>query len=417
MDIQRPDLLQKKRRRQAIMAGVALSLVALAAWGLSRLEPAAPSVDRASVWLDTVREGEMLREVRGPGLLVPRELRWIAAETQARVVRIVLRPGAVVEPDSVILVLDNPEVEDQLLAAEAAFRAAEADLAARGMELESQLLDRRANLAAVEAEQEGARLQAEAERELHERGIISALQFRRSELQARQLGVRLDIERQRITTFERTIAAQLDADRARLKQLGNTLALRRRQAEGLEVRAGIAGVLQQVAVEEGQQVPAGSNLARVGRPDQLIAELRVPETLAKEISPGQQARIDVRNGVVPGRVIRIDPAVREGAVQVDVEFAGELPPGARPDQSVDGTIEIERLDKVVHVGRPAFGQPNSATTLFRVDPVTGIATRVPVELGRASVSVIEVVRGLAPGDQVVLSDTGAYDEHERIRLR
>ena len=417
MDIQRTDLKHKKRLRQiAFGSGSVIVLVAIALL-LASLDPAAPSVDRAALWLGTVERGEMLREVRGPGVLVPREIRWIAAETSARVERIVVKPGARVTPETVILELSNPEVAEAQLAAQSALTAAEADLAAQRMTLESQALDQKANLAAVEAEYESARLQAEAEGELAGKGIISRIQARRSALSAQTLQTRLNIERERIAKFADTTHAQLDAARARTEQLRNTAQLRQRQAEGLAVRAGIAGVLQQVPVQEGQQVAAGANLARVARPEVLMAELRIPETQMKDVSIGQPVRVDTRNGIVPGIVIRIDPAVQNGSVLVDVDLQGELPPGARPDLSVDGTIEIERLSDVLHVGRPAFGQPESQVRLFKLDPDGSRAQRVPVELGRASVNLIEVRQGLNPGDRVVLSDTSQWDAHERIRIQ
>ena len=416
MDIVRNDLKLKKRRKQIILGGIAVVVVGLGTLGLARLEPAAPSVDRSTVWLDTVKRGEMLREVRGPGTLVPKEIRWIAAETTARVERIVVKPGARVEADTVILELSNPELQDQLLAARTQVSAARADLTARGVNLDSQLLDMQANLATVESEAEGARLQGEAEGELNKKGIISNLQFRQTELRAAQLKTRVGIEKDRIAKFRQNIQAQLSAERARLEQLDNTLALRERQAEALKVKAGIAGVLQQVPVEEGQQLVAGSNIARVAKPDLLMAELRIAETQAKDVALDQKVKIDTRNGIVAGKVIRIDPAVLNATVQVDVELIGELPPGARPDLSVDGTIEIERLPNVLYVGRPAFGQPGAQTRLFRLDPEGGIARRVPVNLGRASVSVIEIQKGLKVGDQVVLSDTSAWDEYDRIKL-
>jgi len=308
-------------------------------------------------------------------------------------------------------------VMDQLLAARSEVTAAEADHAALRMNLESQVLDQRANMAGIEADYESARLQAEAEDELNQKGIISDINFRRSELTAERLKVRLDIEQERIAKFKDTMAAQLAAGRARIEQLRNTLALRERQADSLKLKAGIDGVLQQVPVEVGQQVAPGTNLARVARPDVLIAELRVAETQAKDVVIGQKVAVDTRNGIVEGLVARIDPAVLNGTVQVDVDLVGALPAGARPDLSIDGTIEIERLADVLYVGRPAYGQPESDTTLFRLDAKSGIATRVPVKLGRASVTVIEVSRGLAEGDQVVLSDTAQWDKYDRLKLQ
>ena len=415
MDIQRSDLKIKKRRKQ-ILYGVLGGIGILAAGVvIARLEPAAPSVERGTVWTDTVKRGEMLREVRGPGTLVPKAIRWIAAETDARVEEIVVKPGAVVEADTVILKLSNPVVEDALSAAQSEFISAEATYAARQTELESQLLDQRANMADVVSQYESARLGAEAEKDLAEKGIIPRIQYQRSQLSAESLKVRMDIEHERITKTQQNIGKQLEAERARIDQLARTRDLRQRQADALQLKAGIAGVLQQVPVEEGQQVLAGSNLARVARPDVLMAELRIAETQAKDIVIGQPVKVDTRNGIVAGEVMRIDPAVLNGTVQVDVDLTGTLPPGARPDLSVDGTVEIERLDDVLYVGRPAFGQPETQTTLFRIG-ADGQALRVPVQLGRASVNLIEITQGLAEGEQVILSDTSAWDQYDRIRL-
>jgi HlyD family secretion protein len=415
MDIQRPDLLLRARRRRLLAGLVGLGgVLALLAW-VATLAPAAPRVPVASLWIDTVTRGELLREIRGPGLLVPREIRWIAAETAARVERIRVRPGAVVEADTIILELSNPEVIDQKLAADSALTAAEADYTARQMQLESQLLDQQAALAGIRADHEIARLTAEAEGELATRGIIPGIQARRSQLGEEQLKLRVGIEETRIAKFERTLAAQLTAERARIAQLRNVAELRQRQAEGLVVRAGIAGVLQQVPVQEGQQVLPGGNLARVAKPGALMAELRISETQVKDVVLGQMARVDTRNGIVAGRVVRIDPAVQNGAVLVEVDFDEALPSSARPDLSVDGTIEIERLPDVLHVGRPATGQPSSEVRMFRLDD-DGHAHRVSVGLGRASVNRIEIVHGLDEGDRVILSDTSAWDDQDRLRL-
>ena len=416
MDIRRDDLKLKKRRRQWL-TGAALAVLLLgSAFAVSRLKPAAPQVERASVWLDTVKRGEMLREVRGPGTLVPKEIRWITAETNAHVERIVVKPGAQVQADTVLLELSNPEVQEQLANALAAVTAARADNAAKKMSLENQVLDQRANFAQVESDYESSRLESEAKKILAQKGVIPTIQFRQIELTAQQRKVRLDIERERIAKFQETVRAQINADQARLGQLETTLALRQRQVNALQLKAGIAGVLQQVPVQEGQQVTAGTNLARVARPDVLRAELRVAETQAKDVVIGQKVKVDTRNGIVAGEVERIDPAVQNGTVQVDVNLSGELPPGARPDLSVEGTIEIERLADVLYVGRPAFGQPNSEVRLFRLNAGDGTAERVPVRLGRSSVNLIEITHGLQPGDQVVLSDTTAWDAYDRIRL-
>jgi HlyD family secretion protein len=417
MDIARPELKQRKRRRQLLIGSVIVVLVAAAGIGIAALGPAVPSVERSSVLVDTVKRGELLREVRGPGTLVPKEIRWIAAETTARVERILVRPGATVEPDTVILELSNPEVDDQLMTAKAAVTAAQADLAAKRTDLNSRLLDQKAAQAQAHAEFESTRMQAESEKTVAEKGVIPAVQYKKSMINLQQLKYRDEIEQQRVAEFGRNIASQLAAEQARLDQLQGTLALRQRQADALHLRAGIAGVLQQVPVQEGQQVAAGTNLARVARPNSLRAELRIAETQAKDIALGQLVKVDTRNGVADGTVARVDPAVQNGTVQVDVDLNGELPPGARPDLSVDGTIEIERLPDVMYVGRPAFGQSDSEVRLFRLDLSSGIASRVPVRLGKSSVNLIEIRQGLNVGDQVVLSDTSAYDQHDRIKLK
>ena len=398
-----------------IGAAIAAALL-VATVGIARLKPAAPQVERSSVWLDTVKRGEMLREVRGPGTLVPKVIRWITAETNAHVERIVVKPGAQVEPDTVLLELSNPEVQEALASAVSAVAAARADNAAKKMTLENQLLDQKANYAQVQSDYESSRLESEAKKDLAQKGVIPMIQFRQIELTATQRKVRMEIETERVAKFQSTVRAQIDADNARLGQLETTLALRKRQAEALAVKAGTTGVLQQVPVQEGQQVTAGTNLARVARPDVLRAELRIAETQAKDLLLGQGVKVDTRNGIVDGKVERIDPAVQNGTVQVDVDLTGDLPPGARPDLSVEGTIQIERLDNVVFVGRPAFGQPNSDVRLFKLNAADGIAERVPVHLGRSSVNLIEITRGLNPGDQVVLSDTSAWDAYDRIRL-
>lgn len=417
MDIHRPDLKQRQIRRRRVAIGLVAAAIASVSLMLFSVEPAAPVVERGTLWMDQVKRGEMLREVRGPGVLVPKEIRWIAAETSARVERILIRPGAEVAPDSVILELSNPEVVDLALAAEAELKAAEADYTARRLSLASQALDQRAQQASIEAEYESARLQAEAEAELAAQGIIPAIQYKRSQLASDQLKLRVGIESERGHSLQQSVDAQLAASRARIEQLRNAAALRRRQADGLRLRAGVAGVLQQVPVQEGQQVVAGTNLARVAKPGELMAEVRIPETQIKDVLIGQAVRVDTRNGIVPGRVSRIDPAVLGGSVLIDVELTGALPAGARPDLSVDASIEVERLVDVLYVGRPAYGQPDSAVRLFRVEPDGDRALRVPVQLGRASVSLIEIRDGLDAGDTVVLSDTSAWDDHDRLRIR
>jgi len=416
MDIPRPDRKRKKRIRQALFTGVGVVLLAALTVGVSRLEPAAPRVDGASLWFGDVKRGEMLRQVRGPGVLAPREIRWIAAQTDGRVERILVRPGTAVEPDTVLVELSNPDLLRQAEEARYQLEAAKAELAEMELRLKSQELDQRSQLAVAQTEYESARLQAEANKQLVDEGVVSSIEYQRSELLARQQKIRMDIERERLEQFAASMAAQLAVQRARFDQVKNAYERRLELVDSLQVRAGIAGVLQEVQVEEGQRIALGTNIARVARPDDLQAELQIPETQARDVQIGQLVHVDTRNGVVDGRVIRIDPAARNGTVQVDVELLGELPRGARPQLSVDGTIEIERLEDVVYTGRPVYGQPNSTISLFKLVEDGRYAVRVPVEIGRTSVNQVEVVQGLVPGDRVVLSDTSAYDGYDRIRI-
>jgi HlyD family secretion protein len=415
VDIPRPDQRRKKRVRQAMWAVVGLTAIFLITAGVSRLKPAAPSVDRATVWIDTVKRGPMLRQVRGTGALVPEDIRWIPAATQGRVERILLRPGAVVQGDTVILELSNDELDQSTLEAELQLRAAEAQLQNRRVELESQLLNQRADMQRVEAEYRQAKLQAEADATLAKEGLTAEVTMKISTSRAEELENRLTVERQRLEMAGKAIQSQLAVQEAEVARLRTLYQLRKSQLENLRVRAGSPGVLQQVPVEVGARVAPGTNLARVADPGRLKAELRIAETQAKDIQIGQVAAIDTRNGVVPGRVTRIDPAAANGTVTVDVAMEGTLPKGARPDLTVDGTVELERLESVVYVGRPAFGQEQSTVGLFKVEPDGG-AARVQVRLGRSSVNTIEILEGLAPGDQVVLSDMSAWDAFDRVRL-
>jgi HlyD family secretion protein len=417
VDIARPDLLEKKKKRRLAWGAAIGAAVALLTLGVSRLKPAAPTVERATVVIDTVKRGEMVREVRGLGTLVPEEIRWIPALTEARVERLVLLPGTGrVTPDSVILELSNPELEMQALDAESQARAAEARYTELKVRLESQLLDQKAAAATVQAESKQARLRADADAELAKNGLIAAINLKLSQSAAEDLEHRERIEQQRLGIAGEAIEAQLRAQQAEVEQRRSQARLRRSQVEALRVRAGIDGVLQVVPVEVGQRVTPGTNLARVARPDRLKAVIRVPETQARDVVPGQKAVVDTRNGVVNARVVRVDPAVQNGTVTVDLALVGELPKGARPDLTVDGTIELERLTDALHVGRPAMGQPQSTVGLFRIVKGTDEAVRVRVRLGQASVSTIEVLEGLEVGDEVILSDTSAWDSADRIRL-
>lgn len=416
VDIPRGEEVKRRKRiRQSIYAISALTVIILITVGVSRLKPAAPTVDRATVWIDTVKQGPMVRQVRGSGTLVPEDIRWIPANTQARVERIVLRAGAQVAPESVILELSNPELEQTVLGDKANLQAAEANLKSKRADLESALLNQGAATARVEADYRQAALQLEANESLYKDKLISELQLKQSRSQAQELKNRWEIEQKRTEIAAQNVKAQIAPQEAEVERLRTMYQLHSRQLDQLKVRAGMAGVLQVVPVEVGQQVQPGANLARVANPRTLKAELRIPETQTKDLTIGLLASIDTRNGIVEGRVARIDPAAQNGTVGVDVTLTGALPPGARPDLSVDGTVELERLNDVVFVGRPAFGQENSTVGLFKLTE-GGEAVRVSVQLGRSSVNTIEIVNGLRPGDQVVLSDMSAWDQYERIRL-
>jgi HlyD family secretion protein len=416
VDIARsPDVIRKKKLRRAIYGGLALLAIVLITVGVSRLKPAAPTVERATVWVDTVKRGSMIRQVRGSGTLVPEDIRWIPATTQGRVERIVLRPGATVTPNSVILELSNPELQQSVTDARLAHESAQAAFQNRKAELESQLLRQQSEVASIEANYKNAALTLKMNQTLAKDGLIPDLTLQQSQSANDELENRLRIERKRLEMTEQGIKSQLAPQEAEVNQRRAAYELRQKQLEDLKVKAGMEGVLQVVPVEVGQQVAPGTNLARVANPTSLKAELRIAETQTKDIAIGQPAEIDTRNGVVKGRVSRIDPASANGTVGVDVTLEGELPPGSRPDLSVDGTIRLELLDNVIYVGRPAFGQENSTVGLFRVG-ADGEAVRVNVKLGRSSVNTIEIVDGLQPGDQVILSDMSSYDEYERIRL-
>ncbi len=417
MDIQRPSQARQRRIRRTLYVVTGVVAAALITLGLSRLEPAAPTVERGSAWMDTVKRGPMLRQVRGAGTLVPETIRWIPAVTQGRVERIPALPGTPVEPGTVILELSNPELELAALDAESQLKGAEAELTNLRVQLESQTLTQQAGAATVESEARQARLQAEADEALSKDGLIADLTLKLSLVRADELKGRSAIEGKRLAIAAEAARAQLAVQETRVQQVRAAWRLRVSQLDALRVRAGIPGVLQQVMVEVGQQVAPGTNLARVAEPGRLKAEVRIAETQARDVQVGQVASIDTRNGIIPGRVTRIDPAVQNGTVTVDVALEGALPRGARPDLSVDGTVELERLDQVLYVGRPAFGQEHATVGLFKVQPGGATAARVPVKLGRSSVNTIEIVEGLEEGDEVILSDMSAWDAHDRIRLR
>ena len=418
MDIARdPAILKRKRLRQVAYGLVALIIVAAISVALARMEPAAPTVERATLLTDRVQRGSFVRDVRGLGTLVPEDTRWLSAETNGRVERILLRPGATVGPNSVILELSNPQVEQEVINARLALQSAQASLENLRVQLQTDLLTQEAQVAAAEADYTRARLQAEADEALAKQQLVSELVRRQSQLSADALKTRLDLENKRLAMARETLTARTRVQQASVDQARAIADLQESRLAALKVRPGFDGVLQQVPVEVGQTVAPGQNLARVADPGRLKAELRVAETQARDVEVGQRAQIDTRNGLVPGRVSRKDPAATNGTVTVDVTMEGALPRGAVPDVSVDGTIELERLENVLFLGRPAFGQDQSTISLFRVDPDTGIANRVQVQVGKSSVNRIEIRSGLNLGEEVVLSDMSQWDAVDRVRLR
>jgi HlyD family secretion protein len=408
VDIARPAAVKRKKQiRRAIYAASALVVIVLITVGVSRLKPAAPGVDRATVWIDTVKRGSMVRQVRGSGTLIPEDIRWIPATTQGRVDKILLRPGAKVTPDTVILEMSNPDLQQQVKDSQLAFQSAKAAFQNRKAELESQFLSQQADAASIEANFRQAETDLEANEQLQKEGLVSELTVKQKRTQAEDLKNRLKIAQQRLKMTEEGLKSQLAPQEAEVDQRRAAYELSVRKLEDLRVKAGMSGVLQIVQVEVGAQVQPGANLIRVADPTNLKAEVRIPETQTKDLSIGQ---------VVPGRVSRIDPSSTNGTVGVDVILEGALPPGARPDLSVDGTIRIEKLDNVIYVGRPAFGQEGSTISLFKL-MADGEAVRTTVKLGSSSVNTIEIKEGLQPGDQVILSDMSAYDQFDRIQLK
>ena len=416
VDIARsPEVKRKKKIRRIILAAVGLLVVGAVTYGVSQLRPAAPGVDRATVWIDTVKRGELTRQVRGSGILVPENIRWIPATTSGRVERLVIRPGAQVTPTTVILEMTNPDLEQQVMDARLAFESAKATLENRRATLQNDLLTQEAAVATAESNHTQAMLTLNANEQLFKDQLISMLQLKQSQGNAQEMQNRLNIARKQIEIAKAGMLSQIAPQEADVNQRKATYDLRLRQLDDLKVKAGMTGVLQVLPVEVGAQVAAGTNVARVADPTMLKAELRIAETQTKDIKIGQVAEVDTRNGVVAGRVSRIDPASANGTVGVDISLDGALPPGARPDLSVDGTVRLEQLNNVIFVGRPAFGQEESTIMLFKLD-ANGEAHRTKVVLGRSSVNQIEIREGLQPGDQVILSDMSSYDSFDRVRL-
>jgi HlyD family secretion protein len=418
MDISRPDIKKKKMRRQWIAGGCAVLVIAVIAFFVTRLKPAAPEVDRATVWTDVVKRGPLLRQVRGPGSLVPREdkIRLIPAETEATVVRIRVLPGAKVEPDTVLMDLVDPQLQQELLDAQLQLKGAQADYINTRAKVQSDLMDQKAAAATVGADHNQAQLQSQTDKSLYDLGVISGLTYSASKGKADELTTRNDLEKQRLTLNEKAIETQLAVQQTKVDQAKALLGLKQKQLDALSVRAGIAGVLVELPHQVGEHVAPGTTLAKVVQPDQLKASLKIAETQARDIQIGQPAEIDTHNGVIDGKVVRIDPGVLNGTVTVDVELAGALPQGARPDLSVDGTIDLDRMSDVLYVGRPAFGNENSTISLFELGADGKTAVRVPVKVGRASVNSIQVLAGLQEGETVILSDMSRWDNTDKIRL-
>jgi HlyD family secretion protein len=408
---------KKKSNKRYVYGGLAVVGVVLATLGLSRLDPSAPVVDRATIWMDTVERGTMLREVRGPGTLVPEQIRLIPAVTAGRVERRYLQPGTEVTAETVLLELSNAEVQRELLEAERQLTAAQAQYVSLQSTLENQVLNQESLVAQTRSQYREAQRQVEANEALASQQLIAPMELQRSRDTAEELAERLEIERQRLESLRRSQEPQVAAQRSQVSRLREIVAFQRGLVESMKVVAGVAGVLQEMPVEEGQWVTPGLLLARVVQPGRLKAELRVPETQATEVVVGLAAVIDTRNGLIQGRVVRVDPAVQNGTVTVDVALESELPQGARPDLSVEGTIQIDRLDDVLHIGRPTFGQANSTVGLFRLDEDRTEATRVQVRLGAGSVNQVQIVDGLDAGDVVILSDMSNWESADRVRLR
>ena len=416
MDVPRAGIAAKKRKRRIMIISAVVVGVILATVALSRLKPAVPSVDRSTVWIDTVKRGPMVRQVRGLGTLVPEDIRWIAAATEGRVEKIIVWPGTKVEPDTLIFEMSSSELEQAAHDAESKATAAEAELTSLRATLQREMLDQQATSARVHSEYEQAKMERETNDQLAKNGLIAVLAYKTSKVKEAELASRDEIEQKRLAFAKDSIEPQIASKQAAVDQAKQLAKLKLDQVEALHVKAGMSGVLQQLPVQIGQRVKVGDNLARVADPSKLKAQIKIAETQAKDIQIDQPASIDTRNGVVSGHVTRVDPAVEQGTVTVDVAIDGELPKGARPDLSVDGTIELERLNDVIYVGRPAFGQENSTVGIFKLVSGSSEATRTPVKLGKSSVNTIEIQSGLQPGDQVILSDTSAWDSHDRIRL-
>jgi len=421
MDIARPEFRERKRRRQIITGAIVAVAVIIITVIVYRLRPAAPTVERGTVWVDTVKRGSMLRQVRGIGSLVPSQesVLQIPAETDATVLRIRMLPGSLVKPDTILMDMSNPQVEQAAIDAHLQWKAAEAEYQSQRMKLESDYMNQKAGAATVQADYSQAQLQSQTDKALYDLGVISGLAYKASKGKADELTIRNGLQDQSLVSSQKAIDAQLAEQQAKVEQMRVLAELKQKQLDALKVRAGIEGVLVELPLHVGEHVLPGAMLAKVVQPNHLMAEIKIPETQARDVQIGEPSSIDTHNGTVAGTVMRVDPSVQNGTVTVDVKLTGDLPKGARPDLSVDGTIDLERLENVLYVGRPAFGQENSTITLFKLDRPEGAtdAIRVPVKVGRASVNSIQVVEGLHEGDTVVLSDMSRWDNTDRIRLQ
>jgi HlyD family secretion protein len=418
MDIARPEMKRQKRRRQIIWSIAALVVLVGVTVGISRLKPAAPTVDRSTIWTDTVKRGNMLRQVRGLGSLIPshEDVRQVPAETEATVIRIDKLPGSQVTADTILIEMVNPQLEQEALDAQLQEKAAQAEYQSLKVKLDSDLMTEKAGQATVNADYSEAQRQAQTDKSLYDLGVISGLQAKASAGKAQEMVTRDQIEDDRLKVNQQAVASQLAVQQAKVDQMRALAELKQQQLERLKVRAGVDGVLVEMPLQVGQHVLPGTELAKIVQPNHLMAELKIPETQARDVQIGEPASIDTHNGVIAGEVSRVDPAVQNGTVTVDVKLTGELPKGARPDLSVDGTIDLEKLDNVLYVGRPAFGQENSTISMFKLDATNNNASRVQVKTGRASVNQIEIDSGLREGDTVILSDMSRWDNTDRVRL-
>ncbi len=418
MDIARPEMKKQKRRRQIIWSVAALIVLVGVTVGISRLKPASPTVDRSTIWTDTVKRGSMLRQVRGLGSLTPshEDVRQIPAETEATVIRIDKLPGSQVTADTILVEMTNPQLEQEAVDAQLQVKAAQAEYESLKVKLDSDLMNQKAGAATVNADYSEAQRQAETDKALYDLGVISGLAAKASAGKAQEMDTRDKIEDQRLKINQEAIKSQLAVQQAKVDEMRALADLKQQQLNRLKVKAGVDGVLVEMPLQVGQHVLPGTELAKIVQPNHLMAELKIPETQARDVQIGEPASIDTHNGVIAGEVSRVDPAVQNGTVTVDVKLTGELPKGARPDLSVDGTIDLEKLENVLYVGRPAFGQENSTISMFKLDPAGNAAARVQVKTGRASVNLIQIDSGLKEGDTVILSDMSRWDNTDRVRL-